>query len=279
MTLTENMYMAWPSCFPLGQLPLSLWRFSHASVIHFGMWCQPEGRMFKSVWRFSDKSENVANGSGVNVRSASCHLYVYLLWKRLWPEDKIKLLFAFLFSEATPSKTLLCGPRQEAGYLWCLRLSGISAISDRSHCSIDLCPLLYFCLVLLLFLSYPVFCLWPILLTYFSLNLHFPNSRLLCVALVFCFSWAVRRWIFFYLVVCAAYAAIWHLKSIFSFAAGLFLSILFFHIFNLVLKHQTETVNKISSTCLMLMFNLFCCIWFQLIKFCLNQIVNSTSIS
>ena len=47
--------------------------------------------------------------------------------------------------------------------------------------------ILFFCLVLLLFLSFCLilFCFWPILLTYFSLNLHFPNGRLFVC--LFCF--------------------------------------------------------------------------------------------
>ena len=44
--------------------------------------------------------------------------------------------------------------------------------------------LMFFCLVLLLFLSYPFRLLALSSLTSFSLNLHFPKSRLLCMALV-----------------------------------------------------------------------------------------------
>ena len=75
--------------------------------------------------------------------------------------------------------------QREAGNFLCLPLSGISGISVWSHCSVS--PLLFFCIVLLLFLSYP-FCFWPILLTSFSLKLHFPKGSLFCVALVCLFS-------------------------------------------------------------------------------------------
>ena len=45
-------------------------------------------------------------------------------------------------------------------------------------------PLLFFCLVLLLFVSYPVLLLAHSPDFCFSLNLHFPKGRLFCVALV-----------------------------------------------------------------------------------------------
>ena len=62
--------------------------------------------------------------------------------------------------------------------LFCL--SGISGLSVWTHFSIS--PLLFFCLVLLLVLSYPCLLLaWSLL----SLNLHFSKGMLFCVALVF----------------------------------------------------------------------------------------------
>ena len=58
-------------------------------------------------------------------------------------------------------------------------LSGISWLSIWSHFSLS--PLLFFCLVLLLFVSYP-FLLLAHSPDSFCLNLHFSKGRLFCVA-------------------------------------------------------------------------------------------------
>ena len=88
----------------------------------------------------------------------------------------------WIFSSAKPLKEcwgFLMSPP------WVRNLGAVSFIPLFSL-SICISPLLFFCLVLLLFLSNILFCFWLTLLTSFSLN-HFPKGRLFCVALVFLF--------------------------------------------------------------------------------------------
>ena len=97
-------------------------------------------------------------------------------------------------------------PRREAGGFWCLP----PVCRESQGCQFDptfLYLLLFFCLVLLLFLSEP-FMLLAHSPDVFLLNLHFLFGRLFCVALVL-FFWAFRRWVL-KLVICALYATIWH---------------------------------------------------------------------
>ena len=74
-------------------------------------------------------------------------------------------------------------PRREVrGFLMSPPLSGNWGLSVWSHFSIF--PLLFFCLACCSFCLI-LCCFWPILLSSFSLNLHFAKGRLFCVALVF----------------------------------------------------------------------------------------------
>ena len=68
--------------------------------------------------------------------------------------------------------------------LWFSFMSGISELSVWSHFSMS--PLVFFCLVPSLFLSYP-FLIWAHSPDLFSLHLHFPKGGLFRVALVFLF--------------------------------------------------------------------------------------------
>ena len=113
--------------------------------------------------------------------------------------------------------------RRETGISDVTPLSGISGLSRVSLIPLFcLSPLLFFCLALFLFLSYP-FVLLAHSRDFFFSKPPFSKENL----------WAFRRWVF-YLVVCAAYAAIYmalglaikcNLYSIFI--LRLFLSILF----------------------------------------------------
>ena len=114
-----------------------------------------------------------------------------------------------------------------------------------SHFSV-LSPLLFFCLVLLLFLPYILFfCFRPILPTSFPLNLYFPKGRLFWVDLVFCFFerlgdeyfswWSVQHMLLNGTGIYSLYAFIEYFWFAFVF------SILFYKKkINLVLKSRSE---------------------------------------
>ena len=105
-----------------------------------------------------------------------------------------------LTGQCSHSLTLAFGPLK-GGWEFLMSLPDVSGLPLWSHFSIS--PLLFFCLVLLLFLSYYFLLLahspvcpditvmvgwalkitYPTLLTSFSLNLYFPKGRLFCLAL------------------------------------------------------------------------------------------------
>ena len=135
--------------------------------------------------------------------------------------------------------------RREAGYSDvppCLESQGCqfdpTFLSLLSCSSAESCC--YFCLTL--------FCFWPIILTSFSLNLHFRMVDFLFDSWVFLFLFLAIRRCVLYLIVCAAYAAIWHwwqplgIYIVFSICDG-FCPFLLGFFLNLVLKSQIETIN------------------------------------
>ena len=98
---------------------------------------------------------------------------------------------------------------------------------------------LYFCIIL--------FCFWPILLNYFSLNLRFPKGRLFCLALVFVSLSGYERSI----LVGGMCSICCHMALVLAFML-VFLICNCFYLFwgccflNLVLKRQTEAANGTS---------------------------------
>ena len=137
-------------------------------------------------------------------------------------------------------------PRREAGDLWCLPpVWNLRALS--------LIPLFY--LSSFVFLPSPVafsvlfvFAFWPIFLTSFSLNLHFVKGRFFFVAHVVFFlsgyeSCFVRGMcsIFCHMALVCVHLSIYIVVNL-----RWFWSILFYNIFNLAFKRQTETVNGTS---------------------------------
>ena len=133
--------------------------------------------------------------------------------------------------------------RREAGVSDVFPLSGISLRAVSLIPLVYISPLLFFCLVLLLFLSYPFFCFWPIPMTSFPLNLHFPKGRFLFGSCQLWFEqlgdeyfswWYVQHNLCCHMALVLAFV---HWYSIFN--LQLFLSIL-------VWKRQTEVVNDTS---------------------------------
>ena len=89
----------------------------------------------------------------------------------------------FLPVDVMASEFLNYAPEGRPGGFWCLPpVRNLRAVSLITLFYIS--SLIFFCLVLLLFLSLSF---WPILLTSFSVNLHFPKGRLFYVALAFSF--------------------------------------------------------------------------------------------
>ena len=97
-------------------------------------------------------------------------------------------------------------PRREAWGFFCLHR--IWNLRAASLILLFYIPLLFFCLVLSLSLSYP-FLLLAHSPDLFFTNLHFLKGRLFCVALAFClFEWLGEEYFSWY--VQHNYAAIWH---------------------------------------------------------------------
>ena len=104
-------------------------------------------------------------------------------------------------------------------------------------------PLLFFCLVLSLFLSYP-FLLLAYSPDFSPPKPHCPIGRLFCVALVFfvLFERLEDTYLSWWYVQHMLPYAFMHLYSIFN--LRLFVSILSYNLFNLALKRLTETVSE-----------------------------------
>ena len=113
--------------------------------------------------------------------STSSYLTTYsLIAMAVWALQMIPQPVSSIFSLFSTA-VLDLAPKREARDVWCLPLSGISGLSFDSTL---LYPLLFICLVLLLFLSSVFSACWSILLIFFEkILLYFSlRERLLCMA-------------------------------------------------------------------------------------------------